>query len=59
MGYTVQWVKGTLNSAPHALSRHPVSDPLPRNLHAERDTDNEPGVTIAEICVASSGRESV
>ena len=48
MGYnfTAQWIKGALNSAPDALSRHPVSDPLPLDLHAERDPGNEPEVIL-------------
>ena len=29
--FTAQWVKGTLNNAPDALSRNPVSDPLPQS----------------------------
>ena len=37
MGYafTAEWVKGTRNNAPGALSRSPVSDPEPEELLAE------------------------
>ena len=61
MGYnfTAQWIKGALNCAPDALSRHPVSDPLPLDLHAERDLGNEPEVTIADIRAMSCSQESL
>ncbi len=39
---TAEWVKGALNNAPDALSRHPVFDPLPQEALAERDSDNNP-----------------
>ena len=51
--FTAQWIKGTLNSAPDALSRNPVADPQPLELLAERDPNNEPEVTIAEIRTTS------
>ena len=37
MGYTftAEWIKGTFNSIPDALSRNPVSDPHPQELYAE------------------------
>ena len=38
-----------VNHAPDALSRHPVSDPQPLELLAERDPSNEPEITIADI----------
>ena len=61
MGYnfTAQWIKGALNSTPDALSRHPVSDPLPLDLHTERDPGNEPEVTIADIRAMSCSQESL
>ena len=60
MGYnfTAKWIKGVLNNAPDALSRHPVSDPLPGDLHAEHDLDIEPGISIAEIRAISGAHES-
>ena len=50
--FTAQWVKGTLNNAPDALSRNPVSDPLPHELMAESDPHNNPELSIAEIRAA-------
>ena len=33
--FTAEWVKGSLNNAPDALSRNPVSDPEPTDMLAE------------------------
>ena len=38
--FTAEWVKGTLNNAPDALSRNPVSDPLQHEMLAEHDMNN-------------------
>ena len=61
MGYNfyTQWIKGALNGAPDALSRHPVSDSLPLDLHAERDPGNDPDVTIADIRAMCCSQESL
>ena len=47
--FTAEWVKGTLNQAPDALSRNPVSDPLPEESYCEQDFHNMPGLSCAEI----------
>ena len=58
--FTAEWVKGTLNQVPDALSRSPVSDPLPQDSLAEKDIDDIPGATCAEIrVVTTQGDESV
>ena len=58
--FTAEWIKGTLNNALDALSWNPVSDPLPQEMLAEYDTNNNPASTIAEIrAVANHGQESV
>ena len=45
-----EWVKGTLNTAPDALSRNPTTDPQPQEMLAEHDANNNPmRPTIAEI----------
>ena len=56
MGYnfTVKWVKGTLNNAPDALSRNPISDPQLSEMLAERDTDNNPENTLLEVRVIAN-----
>ena len=61
MGYyfTAKWIKGALNNAPDALSRHPVTDPLPGDLHAEHDLENELGISTAEIHAISGVHERV
>ena len=55
--FTAEWVKGALNNAPDALSRHPVSDPLPQEVLAEQDSNNNPEATIAEIRAVSNGQQ--
>ena len=47
--FTAEWLKGTKNDAPDALSRNPVSDPQPHELLAELDVDNNPDTSFAEI----------
>ena len=51
MGYsfTAQWLKGTLNNAPDALSRNPVNDPSPQDLLAETELDYSLAPSPAEI----------
>ena len=56
--FTAQWIKGILNNAPDALSRNPVSDPLPHELMAEYDPQNNPESSIAEIRAASASNLS-
>jgi len=46
--FTDQWIKGTLNNAPDALSRNPVSDLQPQQLMAEYDLQNSPELSISE-----------
>lgn len=50
--FTAQWVKGTLNNAPDALSRNPTSDPQPHELMAECTPHTNPEPSIAEIRAA-------
>ena len=47
--FTAEWLKGSKNDAPDALSRNPVSDPEPHELLAELDVDNNPDTSLAEI----------
>ncbi len=55
--FTTEWVKGVLHNAPDALSRSPISDPLPHEMLAERDFNDNPAPTIAEIRVISSEQQ--
>ena len=57
MGYnfTAEWRKGKSNSAPDALSQHPVPEPLPQDTHTENNIRGEHGPTIAELRIAASG----
>ncbi len=55
--FTAEWIKGSLNSAPDALSCYPVSDPQPQEMLAERDPDNGIEASIAEIRAISSGSQ--
>ena len=58
--FTTEWMKGSSNQGPNALSRSPVFDPLPEDLLAEKDVDDAPGVTCAEIqSVTTQGESSV
>ena len=56
MGYnfTARWIKGTLNNAPDALSRHPMSNPLPHEIMAEIDAQDNPEPSIADIRAVST-----
>ena len=47
--FTAEWLKGSNNSAPDALSRNPVSDPSPHDILAELDILNQPDISISEI----------
>ena len=51
MGYnfTAQWIKGTLNNAPDTLSCNPTSNPLPHEIMAKLDAQDNPEPSIAEI----------
>ena len=44
-----EWVKGTKNDAPDALSRNPVTDPSPEDSLAELDTLSQPALSITQI----------
>ena len=58
--FTAEWVKGTQNYAPAALSRNPVSDLQPHETLGEQDIHNNPEWSIAEIrAITSGGQESV
>ena len=62
MGYnfTAEWIKGSLNNAPDALSRNPVSDPQPPEILGEHDMDNNPENTLLEIrAMANDHQENV
>ena len=57
--FTAEWRKGSQNDAPDALSRNPVSDPLPQDMHAEYDVTNQPEMSIQEIrTISNDGQES-
>ena len=47
--FMTEWVKGTKNDASDALSRNPVTDPLPEDSLAELDTLSQPALSITEI----------
>ena len=51
MGYnfTAEWLKGSNNNAPDALSRNPVSDPSHKDILAELDLIDQLEVSISEI----------
>ena len=53
-GFTAEWVKGSQNHGPDALSRNPVSDPQPAEMFAERDQDDGLAPTVAEIRAIST-----
>ena len=46
--FTAQWLKGADNNAPDTLSRHPVCDPQPADILAERDIHNNPEMSLTE-----------
>ena len=56
--FTAEWCKGSKNDAPDALSRSPVSDPLPSDVLAELDTFSQPEMSITEIRAVTSGSSS-
>ena len=47
--FTVEWVKGTLNQAPDALSRYSVSDPVVQEAFGEHDHNDTSALSCAEI----------
>ena len=47
--FTAEWCKGTKNNAPDALSRNPVSNPLPSETLAELDMFCEQEMSLTEI----------
>ena len=47
--FTTEWVKGTKNGTPVALSRNPVTDPSLEDTLAELDILSQPDLTITEI----------
>ena len=47
--FTAVWCKGKTNTAPDALSRHPVLEPSRGDALAEQDEDHSPAPSIAEI----------
>jgi len=47
--FTTEWVKGTKNDTPDALSRNPVIDPSPEDSLAELDILSQPARSFAEI----------
>ena len=51
--FTAQWLKGSKNDAPDALSCHPVSDPQTHEALAELDIHDNPDVSLSEIKVIS------
>ena len=53
MGYnfTAQWIKDTLNNAPDALSCNRTSNPLPHEIMAKIDAQDNPEPSIAQIRV--------
>ena len=52
--FSAKWIKGSINDAPDALSRNPVSDPSNEDHLAEYDAQNEPEMSITEICTLTS-----
>ena len=55
--FTTEWVKGSLNTVPDALSRYPMCDPRPLEMLAEREPDDKPGLSIAEIRAVHTGHQ--
>ena len=47
--FTAEWLTGSNNHAPDALSRNPVSDPSHHDMLAEIDVLNQPEISISEI----------
>ena len=58
--FTAEWIKGTLNQVPDALSRYPVSDPLPQDSLGEQDHSNTSELSCAEIrAILVPGEDSI
>ena len=55
--FTTEWVKGSLNTVPDALSRYPVCDPRPLEMLAKWEPDDKPGLSIAEIRAVHTGHQ--
>ena len=47
--FTAEWLKGTKNDVPYAISHNTVSDLEPHKLLAELDMDNNPDTSLTEI----------
>ena len=52
--FTAEWCKGSTNDAPDALSRNPVSDPLPSDTLGELDIFNQSDMSLTEIRAITS-----
>ena len=46
---TAEWVKGSTNNVPDALSHNPVGDPEPTDTLAELDNNDNSEMSFAEI----------
>ena len=58
--FVAEWVKGSLNNAPDALSRYPVRDPNSQDMLAEHDHAGAIHCSIAEVrAICSENQESV
>jgi len=47
--FTAEWLKGSKNNVPDAVSYDPVSHPQPHELFAELDIDNNPDISFMEV----------
>ena len=56
--FTAEWCKGSANTVPDALSRHPVLKPSPGDALAEQDDEHSPVPSIAEIRTHQTGDQS-
>lgn len=56
MGYnfTTEWLKGSLNQVPDALSRNSTSNPEPHETLAESDLDHNQAPTTADIRIITT-----
>ena len=52
--FTTEWLKGTLNQVPDALSRNPTNNPEPHETLAESDLDYHQAPTAAAIRVVTT-----
>lgn len=58
--YTAQWLKGSKNDAPDALSRHPLHDPQTADALAELDINDNPEMSLTEIrAISNNHHESL